>query len=163
MKIYYKIKKVKSESGTVTSITQGPHKNAGSKHSVEARQKMSEAKKGCTLTEKHKRNISAGGMGQKRKPLTEEHKRKISAGNMGQKRKPLTEEHKRKITEAAIGRKLSEETKRKLSQAFTGRKYIKETLKKMSEAKKGIKRKPFTEEHKRNMSDAAKLRWKSLK
>ena len=82
---------------------------------------------------------------------------------MGQKRKPLTEEHKRKITEAAIGRKLSEETKRKLSQAFTGRKYIKETLKKMSEAKKGIKRKPFTEEHKRNMSDAAKLRWKSLK
>ena len=37
------------------------------------------------------------------------------------------------------------------------------TCRKISEAKKGKKRKPFTEEHRRNISEAAKRRWAANK
>lgn len=66
---------------------------------------------------------------------------KRGSGNKGNK---LTEEHRAKIGAATRGRVLSEETKEKLRVA--GRK------------RKGEKRKPFTEEHLRNLRESAKNR-----
>lgn len=51
---------------------------------------------------------------------TEEHKRKMSEGHKGKKRKPFSEEHKRKIGIANKGIHPSEETKRKMSEANRG-------------------------------------------
>jgi hypothetical protein len=52
--------------------------------------------------------------------LTEEHKRKCSEALKGRKMKPFTEEHKRKISEARKGTKASPELKAKLSEQRQG-------------------------------------------
>ncbi len=64
------------------------------------------------------------------------------------------------------GKTLSEETRRKMSEAHKGKnnpmygKHLStDTKQKLSESKKGKSRKPFTDEHRRKMSDAAKRRW----
>ena len=67
--------------------------------------------KGTTLSEEHRRRISAAGKG--RKP-SEETRRKISEANKG--RKP-SEEHRRKNSEGQKGKTVSEETRCKISEA----------------------------------------------
>lgn len=56
------------------------------------------------------------------------------------------------------GKKLTEEQKRKLSEAHKGKPKSEETRKNMSEARKGKSRGPFSEEHRRKLSEAAKNR-----
>ena len=56
----------------------------------ETKAKMSKARKGVNLSDKHKANISAAKIGRKRTPFTPEHKAKISAamkGNRNARRK----------------------------------------------------------------------------
>ena len=77
----------------------------------------------------------------------------------------ISDETKKKMSEARKGRTQSEETRKKISEAKKGRTSNRkgvtlsaETRKKMSEAKKGKKLKPFTEEHRRKLSETMKGR-----
>ena len=72
--------------------------------------------------------------------------------------KKVSEEAKQKISKANTGKKHSEETKKKIIKSLTGKKHSDETRKKISETGKGMKRKPFSEIAKGNMSIAAKKR-----
>lgn len=82
-----------------------------------------------------------------------EHERLHNSG------KVLSEETRKKMSESAKGRTFNEESKIRMSESAKGRTFSEETLKKLSQANKGKKKKPFTEEHKRRISEAAKVRW----
>ena len=84
--------------------------NAGVKFSDESKKKMSDAKKGCTLTEEHRRKISESCKGHKPCVHTEETKKKLSDLNKGKK---LSEETKKRISESLTGIKRSPETLQK--------------------------------------------------
>ena len=57
----------------------------------------------------------------------------------------------------------TDETLKKIGDAQKGKKLSDKTKKKMSKAQKGKKKKPFTEEHKKNISKSAKERYKKYK
>jgi len=65
-----------------------------------------------------------------------------------------SEKVKKKISESLIGKKPSEKTKRKMSLARLGKKHSRETRKKISLANSGKRKPPFTEEHKRKISES---------
>ena len=75
----------------------------------------------------------------------------------------MSEDTKQRISESLKGQHPSEETKKKMSEAKKGRTFSDETRRKICEMMKGKKRKPFTEEHRRKMSEAAKRRWAEVK
>lgn len=108
-----------------------------------------------------------------------ETKKKISESNTGKKRtketrikngnywrgKKFSEEHKKKISNSMTGKPhphkphpVSEETKKKISESRKGMKFSEEHKEKLRQAKLGKKRKPFSEETKIKMSEAAKQR-----
>jgi group I intron endonuclease len=93
----------------------GEQMGLGYKHTLEARRKMSAAKKGRC-----------------RGPRSEEIRKKISASHIGLSNGPLSEEHRRKISEAHkgntynLGRKLSPEHREKIGAAHRGRKHSEE-------------------------------------
>lgn len=103
------------------------------KPTLEAREKMSEKKKG--------------------RKLTDEHKNKIREANKGKKKPKSSEETKEKISKSLIGN----------SRRKNGKKTWKpdeEYKSKMSEIKKGKKPHQFTEETRKKMSESAKNRKK---
>lgn len=122
---------------------------AKSNPSEETRKKMSDAKKGKSLSEEHKKNISKAGIGRK---ATEETRKKMSVANSNP-----SPETRKKMSIANTGRKHSPETRMKISIANTGQKRSAETRKKMSIAKSNPSqetRKKMSEVHKReNLSD----------
>lgn len=65
-----------------------------------------------------------------------------------------SDEARKKISEFNKGRKVSDETKKKLSESHKGHKHSDESRKKMSESLKGRKRKPFSDEWKRKISES---------
>jgi len=77
---------------------------------------------------------------------------------------PLSEEHKQKIRDTFAefnpnrGRKHSEETKKKYSDAKIGTHRSAETKNKISNSLKGIPKRPFTDEHRRNIGEKSKGR-----
>lgn len=92
-----------------------------------------------------------------------ETKKKISESKKGVK---FSDEHKKKISESHKGqtawnkgKKMSEESRLKLSDSHKGKKLSDETKRKISEVCKGKKRKPFSKEHKRKISESRKLYW----
>ncbi|MEI8012801.1 MAG: NUMOD3 domain-containing DNA-binding protein [Candidatus Omnitrophota bacterium] len=95
----------------------------GTFHSIQARLKMSEAKKdtkrarGWNLSNLTKLKMSESKKGKpahnKGKPFTEESKKKVSEARKG---KPISPDHKMKISEANKGKKLSEDTRRKMAE-----------------------------------------------
>ena len=95
----------------------------GCKHSEESRKKMSEAKKGKTLSEDHKRHIAETA--KKRYLDHPEIRRKISESGKGKHSKPLSEDHKRHIAEALKKRAKDPEVRRKMSEAQKNRPRIK--------------------------------------
>ena len=114
-----------------------PH-NKGKPHSLEAKQKMSEAQKGKRHSEAAKEKLSIAGKG---RTHTEESKNKISAakkGNTWNKGRSHSEKTKEKMSAAGKGRQVSEETRKKLSIALKGKVPSKETKEKLSAALKGI-------------------------
>ena len=134
--------------------------NTGKHHTPEIRKKLSLSHKGNTHTEESKKKISLSKIGKNNpmygKPVSTEHRSKISAALKGEKN-------------GMYGRKHTEETKKKISanrssisgknNPMYGKKHSDESKKKMSAAKKGKKKPPFTEEHRRNLS----LAWKKRK
>lgn len=98
-----------------------------------------------------------------REPMSEETKRKIRMVVKGRKLHPHSEETKRKISMATkgklLGRKHTEETKRKIGEKSKGRnigrKHSDEEREKISLSQIGKKRKPFSIEHRKKLSDAA--------
>jgi group I intron endonuclease len=109
-------------------------------------------------------NIEAGG--NRNKVLAQETRDKLSKTLKGRKR---SEEQRKKMSEVISGEKhpqygipIPEECKKKISASV--RKYIQENpitedgRKKISAGLVGKKRKPFTDEHKRNISNAHKKR-----
>jgi group I intron endonuclease len=81
--------------------------DGGGKHCEEAKVKMSLAKKGKSLSTKHRAKISAAGKGRlgnrKGVPHSEETKAIIRAKCTGRPHKPISEEQKAKIRAAKIG------------------------------------------------------------
>jgi len=97
-----------------------------------------------------------GNQHRKGKKLSQDHIQKIIEANTGKKR---SEETKRKISESNKGKKMSDEARRKMSAAKKGKAIPPEQRAKMIAAVKGKKRKkPFTEEHKKNISESCKGR-----
>ena len=113
----------------------------GLKHTKETREKLSEKAKNRS-PETRQRMSDA----QKGKILSEEHRNKIGAANRNR-----STELRQQIGQKLLGRIVSEETRKKLSE----HKHTEETKKKISESHKGQK---FTEEHRKNISTAAKNR-----
>jgi len=148
-------------------LTECVNSSFGYKHTEEARKKMSEfqierAKK--PMPEETRKRMSEAKKG---RSLSDETKRKISEAKKGKPghshSHPVSEETRQKMSLAAKGRVLSEETKRKMSLSKKGKpghsySHSEETKHKMSEAKKGKKPHPFSDETKKRMSEAAKLR-----
>mgnify|MGYP003289620149 CR=1 FL=1 len=104
-------------------------------------------------------NIADGGQGGL---LNEYHRQCIIKSNLSRK---LSEESKLKISNALKGHKESEETKRRKSLSHKGLKvwnkgikYSEELCHKLSESQKGKKKKPFTQEHRKHLSEAMKKR-----
>ena len=105
--------------------------------SDETRKKMSEAKKGRTVSEETRRKI---GEGQKDKIVSEETKRKMSEaskGNTAWLGKTHSEETRKKLSELNKGHTVSEETRKKLSEA--NKDPSEETKRKIGKAHKGTK------------------------
>jgi hypothetical protein len=153
----------------------------GRKMSDEARANMSKAQKGL------KKNLTPEGLERRKLALksridseetrekkriastgrkhSEETKRKMSEAQRGRSKSP---EHIQKMSEAQKGKRLghkdSEETRKKKSENRKGKIVSEETREKLRRAQLGKKRseedkaKIYTEERRKKMSDAAKLR-----
>jgi len=100
--------------------------------SEESRKKMSEAKKGKSLSDDHKRKMSEAHKGKK---FTKEHRENISKALMGHE---VTEETREKHRQANLGKTFShtEETKKKMSKSKMGHPVSEETRKKLSDYNK---------------------------
>lgn len=70
-----------------------------------------------------------------------------------------TKLHMKGKTRTVEQRKKESESRKGENNTFYGKKHNEETKKKISESMKGRTRKPFSAEHKKKISDAAKLRW----
>ena len=122
----------------------------GRKLSKEAKQQMSESRKGRASWNK---GISASN----------ETRAKMSASRQG--KSIHTENSRRKIANANHYRVISDETRRKISESKIGNTYhtghflSAETKSKIGNSNRGKKYGPFTDEHRKNMSNAAKCRW----
>lgn len=125
---------------------------------------------GCDLT-----NTSPGGLGPE--SLTPEIRAKIAASKRGQKlspesiakrsasvrartekRRPPSPETIEKLRKANLGKTTSPEQRAKISAVHKGRVKSPEECQHIAEAKTGKKRKPFTEEARRNMGNASRTR-----
>ena len=123
-------------------------------YSDEMRQKMSENRKGTRHSQEARRKISEAGKGRR---LSTEHKQKLLQSRTGTRH---SQEARRKISEAGKGRTHSQEARRKISEAGKGRisgmkdkRHSPDTRRKMSEAGKG---RVFSAEHCRKISEAKK-------
>ena len=120
---------------TSTRFTQ-----AGVSPSVETRKKLSKAGKGKKRSEETKQKMSKSFSG---KYVSEETREKLRQAGLGKKLSPETirkrEETRRKNYENGPKKVISEETRKKISQTLTGRKVG-----------------PFSEEHRRKISEANK-------
>lgn len=126
--------------------------STGRVHSAEARKKLSKAKKGMPSpnlgkfhSKETKAKISASRMGKAGTPWSDESKAKLSASIKGKPKKPLSEEAKRKISVAGIGR----------PSPMKGKTFSEEVRRNMSEAHKG---KTASDETRAKMSAAHKER-----
>ena len=146
------------------NICQKAGNSLGTKHSLEARRKISLAKKGKPLSPEHRAKlvvistnmsletrakISVAGKG---RVFTPEHCAKISAANKGH---VVTSETRAKLRTINLGKHHSEETCIKISAIWKGRKHSPETREKLSVLGKGRK---HSIESRKKMSLSAKKR-----
>jgi hypothetical protein len=133
--------------------------------SEETKQKISEAHKGRIVSEETKLKMSKPcslekaqkiSKALKGKIVSEETKLKMSEVRKG---KPLSEEIRKKM----LGERHTKESKQKIRDFQKGRIKSEETRLKLSEAHKGKSKKPFSEEHRRKMSEAQILYNKNKK
>ncbi len=97
----------------------------GKHHTVEAKEKIRQARLGSTMPPRSKEYREKISKLHKGKIVSEETRRKLSESCKGRpsprKGVILSEETKQKLREANLGKKMSEETKRKVSEALQGR------------------------------------------
>jgi hypothetical protein len=146
---------------TSTRFTQ-----AGVSPSVETRKKLSKAGKGKKRSEETKKKMSKSFSG---KYVSEETREKLRQAGLGKKLSPETirkrEETRRKNYENGPKKVISEETRKKISQTLTGRKvgpFSEEHRRKISEANKG-KTFVMPEETKKKISDTLIEKYKREK
>jgi hypothetical protein len=96
-------------------------KNKGKIHSVETRQKFSEAHKGKRHSADQRQKISNSLKGIKRGVRSEEHRRKLGEAHKG---KSLSKEAREKIGKAHKGRVLGEEHRKKIGASNAKRKWF---------------------------------------
>ena len=102
----------------------------GTKHSEEAKKKISETHKGKIVSEETRKKMSEA-----KRNISEETRKKISEGNKGKNLgKKHNEETKIKIGQASSNKKHSEEAKRKIGEAHKSKIVSEETRRKMSGA-----------------------------
>lgn len=123
------------------NISNGGRGNSGFKHSEEARAKIGLASKNRVFSPEARQNMSNARKGI---TLSEETKQKIRLANLG-KIRPV--EDRLKISEAQIGRKLTNEWRENIRKSRIGTKRSEETRKKMSNMRKG---RPWSEQRKIN-------------
>lgn len=111
----------------------------------EHRKKISDAKKGQTVSEETKNKLRVSSSG---KTHTVETREKLSLKLKGKIKSP---DHLAKIAKANTGKIHSEESKKKMSEKMKGKKHSEESKKKMSIAQKG---KVVTDETRERMSKA---------
>ena len=148
----------RKEGVTLTNIADGGGKNSGWKLSPESRAKIGESKRG------NKYRLGAR--------LTEETKKKIAEKHVG---KSLAESHKEKVAKSLSGEKNpffgkthTETASKKIAEANHRRVWSEESRQKSSQTHKALPRKEInprgwrhSDETKRKMSEAAKLRWEN--
>lgn len=82
------------------------------------------------------------------------HKETIDKMSEVKKGKTFSEEHRKKMSVASKGKSKSKKHCENIAEARKGKTHSEKTRIKMSEAKKGKKRKPFSEEFRKNISEA---------
>jgi group I intron endonuclease len=136
----------------------------GGKHSLESRQKMSEALTNPSPATRMKRSIALTGRivsEQTRQRMSDSHKGKINSEETRQKLsialkgRILTPEHRLKLSESLKGKKLSQFNRERLIELTRNRIVTAETRQKMSAARKG---RTFTEEHKARLRESRRNR-----
>ena len=153
--LYENAKKRRSESIKGISI------NKGYIHSKEAKERMSEMRKGMKWWNNGNidvRSLECPGEEwingrlkvQKGRVYTEETKRKMSQSKKG---RTASDETKTKMSKVRKGKTASEETKRKMSESLTGRTVSEKTKRKISEKNKG---RTVSEKTKRKISEKNK-------
>ena len=159
--------------GILRNRTDGGDGSAGHVASEETKEKMrkpkhsghgakvSKASKGKPKTKAHKLALSIAGKGNipwnkgKVGIYSKEYRNKISQNKKEFFRSnPEAKEHLRQLN---LGKTIPEETRNKISKTTRGKPKTEKTRKAMSLAALGKKKKPFTEEHKRKMSESRKL------
>jgi len=137
--LYENARKRRSESIKGISI------NKGNRHSKEAKQKMSEMRKGMKWWNNGNidvRSLECPGEEwingrlkvQKGRVYAEETKRKMSESKKG---RTASDETKKKMSEVRKGKTASDETKKKMSESLRGRTISEETKRKISEKNSG--------------------------
>ena len=129
--------------------------------------KISKALKGKPKSDAHKKALSEAGKGNIpwNKGLTDCYTDEIRKQMSDQRKQYFLDnpDAKENIRQRNLGKHLSEDHKQKISESTKNIPKSEETRKRMSLAVTGRKRKPFTEEHKRKMSEARKLYFESKK
>lgn len=165
----------RSEGKAEYNICDGGQIRFSGENAINVYSKISNAHKGKKLSEEHKKKISESNFGKHFK--NDECRQKISLKNKGRK---FSEDFKNECRNRQLGKHHSEETRLKMSLAKKGIKKTPEQIKLASEAHKGVKHKPFSEqtrlkmslsrkghfvseETKRKLSEATKLRYERLK
>lgn len=107
------ISQLRKEGFNLVNVTDGGEGVSGLRHSDETKRKISESKKGVSITSKGR-------------PLSTSHRVKLSMAKKGKpsprKGKPHSAESKLKMSAAMIGIVLSEETRKKMSEYRMGKK-----------------------------------------
>ena len=137
---------------SLTAIAKIRAAMSGKSKSPEHVKHMSEVRKGHPVSEETRRKISQSKSGRKRS-LSEEQRKKIGDRFRG---KPLSKEHVEKMAAAQRGRTFSLEHRMRMSIAAKSRKQqpirTPEWKSNIAAGLRGKKRKPFSDEWRRNMS-----------
>lgn len=133
------------------------------KHSPETLQKIRQAGIGRPVSLETREKIRAANKGKPGHPRSEETRAKMSAsqkarGQKGKPGKPRSDDVKKKISETMKGRPTSDATREKIRQSKIGTKMSEETRAQMSRDRRGKVRGPMSEETKRKIGEANRLR-----
>ena len=116
--------------------------------SLETRKRISDAKKGKPLSDRHRQRLSEVRMGMQQSDETKQ-KRRLS--NLGKER---TDKFKQLMSLLHKGKVLSDETKQKLSDANKGKVLSDETKQKISDTMTGKQKQPLSDDTKQKISIA---------
>ena len=148
------IKQLRSEGYELANVADGGEGASGYSHLPEAKAIISKTHKGVKRSDETKAKMSDYSRNR-----TEEHTKKLAESKRGSKHTPESIE---KMRLAKSGKTLTEEHKLRIAKSLKinhplkGKHHSEEAKAKISASKKGVSAKPFSEEHRKNISDARK-------